>query len=58
LSSVIGYLGEVRAVAMLNHLMPKNSVAAKGVGNVFGKFSISGRTEEIPIDVLCMGWGF
>ena len=58
LSSVIGYLGEVRAVAMLNHLMPKDGVAAKGVGNVFGKFSISGRSEEIPIDVLCMGWGF
>lgn len=63
LSSVIGYLGEVRAVAMLNHLMPKDDKGkpigrASGVGNVFGKFSISGRSEEIPIDVLCMGWGF
>lgn len=55
LSSVIGYLGEVRAVAMLNHLMPKS---AGGVGGLYGKFAISGRTEEIPIDVLCLAWGF
>ena len=62
LSSVIGYLGEIRAVAMLNHLMPKNENTpiskAGGVGNVFGKFAISGRSEEIPIDVVCMSWGF
>lgn len=62
LSSVIGYLGEVRAVAMLNHLMPKSNGTAignaSGVGNIFGKFAISGRSEEIPIDVVCMSQGF
>ena len=56
LSSVIGYLGEVRAVAILNHLTP--SEKAKGVGNLYGKMAISGNTEEIPIDVICMSWGF
>lgn len=58
LSSVIGYLGEVRAVALLNHLAPDGFSEAKGVGNVYGKFAASGRVEEIPIDVVCAAWGF
>jgi hypothetical protein len=35
--------------------MPKS---AGGVGGLYGKFAVSGRTEEIPIDVLCLAWGF
>ena len=53
LSSVIGYLGEVRAVAMLKHLMPKE-FNIRGTGSLRGVQT----GAEIPIDVVCESYGF
>lgn len=57
LSSVIGYLGEVRAVAMLKHLMPKQ-YDIRGTGSLRGTVTGSTRSDEIPIDVVCESYGF
>lgn len=52
LSSTIGYLGEIRAVAMLKELAPNGDT--KGTGAL--RDSI--KKQEIPIDVVCMANGF
>lgn len=53
LSSVIGYLGEVRAVAILKHLMPKG-LSVRGTGSLRSVET----GAEIPIDVVCASHGF
>ena len=53
LSSVIGYLGEIRAVAMLKHLMP-NKMNIRGTGSLRSVQT----GDEIPIDVVCESYGF
>lgn len=50
-ASVAGYLGEIRAVAMLQELTGGD---ARGTGAL--KTATTG--EEIPIDVVCEGFGF
>ena len=54
LASTIGYLGEIRAVAMLNELVPDEGYRAKGTGALR---SIK-TGQEIPIDVICKANGF
>ena len=51
IASTIGYLGEIRATAILNELTPNG---ARGAGNL--RDEITG--HEIPIDVVCEANGF
>ena len=53
--SVIGYLGEIRAVAMLKQLTNGiKDTTTRGTGNL--RDAVKG--QEIPIDVVCAGHGF
>ena len=55
ISSVVGYLGEIRAVAMLKQLTKgAKDISTRGTGNL--RDAIKG--QEIPIDVVCAGHGF
>lgn len=51
-ASVTGYLGEVRAVAIMEELMPNKSVRGTG------KLRSVETGSEIPIDVVCEEYGF
>lgn len=60
-SSVIGYLGELRATAMLRHLTPhdkKNIMATGALKRRFHDKTGHGKGTEIPIDLICEEWGF
>jgi hypothetical protein len=52
-ASVTGYLGEVRAVALLKQLLP-NDNNIRGTGNLRD----TAKKQEIPIDVVCESCGF
>lgn len=55
LYSVIGYLGEIRAVAMLKQITKDNpEISTRGTGAL--RDAIKG--QEIPIDVVCAACGF
>lgn len=55
ISSVVGYLGEIRAVAMLKQLTKgAKDISTRGTGNL--RDAIKG--QEIPIDIVCAGHGF
>ena len=52
-ASVTGYLGEIRAVALLKQLLPNDS-SIRGTGNLRDAV----KRQEIPIDVVCESCGF
>ena len=53
IASVTGYLGEIRAVALLEHLLP-NGTNIRGTGRL--RDAMTG--GEIPIDIVCASFGF
>jgi hypothetical protein len=60
-SSVIGYLGEVRAVTMLQELMNRPIDSLSGYNGIRGTGALrkdARPNEEIPIDVVCEEFGF
>ena len=52
IASTTGYLGEVRAAAMLNELAPGSGTRGTGALRTIEK------GQEIPIDIVCMANGF
>ena len=57
IASVTGYLGEVRAAALLKHLQIDNEKTSFSVRGTGALRSLQTR-QEIPIDLVCAGNGF
>lgn len=58
IASVTGYLGEIRAAALLKHLQVDENLVNKYSVKGTGALRSSQTRQEIPIDIVCAGNGF
>ena len=58
LSSIIGYLGEIRAAALLKHLQIDENLARSYSVKGTGALRNAKTGQQIPIDLVCAGNGF
>ena len=58
LSSIIGYLGEIRAAALLKHLQIDENLAQAYSVKGTGALRNAKTGQQIPIDLVCAGNGF
>ena len=58
IASVTGYLGEIRAAALLKHLQIDETLARKYSAKGTGALRSNQTRQEIPIDIVCAGNGF
>jgi hypothetical protein len=58
IASITGYLGEIRAAALLMHLQVNEDLANKYSIKATGALRNNKTRQEIPIDLVCAGAGF